>query len=160
VFFSLNPSHRFSHQDCPYPIIYLAADVDTCLFERFGDKTYDQGNTIPESLWDAHSVSTIQVPDVHVCDLTRPKTLSALRVDLGALMHNDLSTPQSWGKAIQSHPAQFQAIKFKSRFNGKACLALFARAGLDQQLKATLFGTLSQNETAVNWLAKHRVGLY
>jgi hypothetical protein len=35
--FSLNPAHRFSHKDCPYPILYLGVNIDTCLFERFGD---------------------------------------------------------------------------------------------------------------------------
>jgi hypothetical protein len=160
VFFSLNNQHRFSHDACSYPFLYLAADIETCLFERFGDKTYNEQKTIAQSLWEAHSVSTVQVPEIRLCDLTNAKTLSAMMVDLSALMHTDVSTPQTWGRAIQAHPANFQAIKFKSRFNGKACLALFGRAGMEEQLKGTLLGTLSKNETAVNWLAKHRVSLY
>jgi hypothetical protein len=160
IFFSLNSAHRFSHEDCRYRFLYLAADVDTCLFERFGDRTYDQEMAIAQSLWETHCVSAVQVPDVPVCDLTNAKTLSVLRVDLSALMHSNLSTPQNWGKAIQSHPSEFQGIKFKSRFNGKACLALFARDRMEEKLKETSLGTLSENDQSVDWLAKHKVTLY
>jgi hypothetical protein len=160
AFFSLNPSHRFSHPGCPRKFLYLAVDADTCLFERFGDQAYDQQKSVAQSLWQAHRLASIQVPEVHVCDLTSAKTLSLLSVDLGALMHNDVSIPQAWGLAIQQHPANFQAIKFKSRFNGKACLALFQRDGIEDQLRETSLGALSKNDEAVNWLHKHQVSLY
>jgi len=158
--FSLSTSHRFSHKECPYPFLYLAVDIDTCLFERFGDKAYDQQKAIAQSLWQAHSVSAIRVPAAYVCDLTRATTLSALMVDLSALMHNDVATPQQWGLAIQRHPANYQAIKFKSRFNGKACLALFQRDGMETRLQETPLGALSNNDEAVDWLDKHKVSLY
>ena len=160
IYFWLNTSHRFSHKECPYPFLYLAADIDTCLFERFGDKAYDQQKAIAQSLLQAHSVSAIRVPAAYVCDLTRATTLSALMVDLSALMHNDLATPQQWGLAIQRHPANYQAIKFKSRFNGKACLALFQRDGMETRLQETPLGTLSNDDEAVDWLDKHKVSLY
>src|SRR5437867_2096547 len=85
--FSLSAAHRFSHPDCPHAVLYLAVDVHTCLFERFGDLAYGNQKAIPQSLWNAHSVSMVKVPEVHVCDLTHARTLSALMVDLGALMH-------------------------------------------------------------------------
>jgi len=134
--------------------------MGTCLFERFGDKAYDQKKAVAQSLWQAHSVSTIQVPELLVCDLANAKTLSALMVDLSSLMHNDVATPQEWGLAIQRHPANFQAVKFKSRFNGRACLALFQRDGLERRLREALLGTLPENDTAVDWLDKHKVSLY
>ena len=160
IYFWLNTSHRFSHKECPYPFLYLAADIDTCLFERFGDKAYDQQKAIAQSLLQAHSVSAIRVPAAYVCYLTRATTLSALMVDLSALMHNDVATPQQWGLAIQRHPANYQAIKFKSRFNGKACLALFQRDGMETRLQETPLGTLSNDDEAVDWLDKHKVSLY
>ena len=160
IYFWLNTSHRFSHKECPYPFLYLAVDIDTCLFERFGDKAYEQQKVIAQSLWQAHSVSAIRVPAAYVCDLTRATTLSALMVDLSALMHNDVATPQQWGLAIQRHPANYQAIKFKSRFNGKACLALFQRDGMETRLQETPLGTLSNDDEAVDWLDKHKVSLY
>jgi hypothetical protein len=160
VHFSLSTSHRFSHRDCPHPFLYLAADVDTCLFERFGDKAYDQQKAIAQSLWEAHCVSAVRVPEVCICDLTRTRTLSALRVDLSALMHNELATPQAWGLALQRHPAQFQAIRFRSRFNSKACLTLFQCGGIEKRLRETLLGPLSECDAAVEWLDKHKVSLY
>ncbi len=160
AYFSLDTNHRFSHKDCPCSLLYLGVDVDTCLFERFGDLAYDNQNAIPQSLWAAHSASLVQVPEIHSCDLTNAKTLSALMVDLSALMHNEVSTPQEWGLAVQSHPGNFQAIKFKSRFNGKACLALFQRDGIETRLKESALDTLPNNDTALDWLAKHKVSLY
>src|SRR3954471_19128844 len=37
IHFSLRDVHRFSHPQCPYSCLYLACDIATCLFERFGD---------------------------------------------------------------------------------------------------------------------------
>jgi hypothetical protein len=160
AYFSLDTNHRYSHKDCQYPLLYLGVDIDTCLFERFGDKAYDNQKAIPQSLWDAHCVSTVQVPEIHVCDLTNAKTLSALMVDLSALMHTEVTTPQEWGLVIQQHPANFQAIKFKSRFNDKVCLALFRHDSIEKHLQETLLDTLPNNDTAVDWLDKHKVSLY
>ena len=160
AYFSLSPHHRFSRKDCPYLFLYLGVDVDTCLFERFGDLAYDSQKAIPQALWAGHSISMIQVPETHVCDLSNAKTLSAMMVDLSTLMHIDVSTPQEWGLEIQKHPANFQAIKFKSRFNGKACLALFQRDGVKNLLHANVLDKLSKVDGAVDWLHKHEVSLY
>ena len=159
-YFSLNPAHRFSHQDCPYPVLYLGVNIDTCLFERFGDETYDSAKALPQSLWDAHSVSLLQVPEICLCDLTKPETLSALRVDLTALMNEKLDVPQEWGVAIQKHPSNFQGIKYKSRFNDRACLAVFQRDGLEKSMPDSALGALSAVDEAADWLDKHRVRLY
>ena len=160
VYFSLAATHRFSHAACQYPFLYLGVDVDTCLFERFGDLAYDNQRAIPKTVWDANSLSIIRVPEVHVCDLTNSKTLSSLMVDLSALMHTDMAAPQAWGRAIQEHPANFRGIKFKSRFNGKACLALFKRDGMENHLRESLIDTLPKTRAAADWLDKHKVSLF
>jgi hypothetical protein len=82
-----------------------------------------------------------------------------MMADLSALMHQDLTCPQAWGLAIQKHPANFQAIRFKSRFNGKPCLGIFQR-DTRLTLGETLLGTLSNLDEAVDWLDKHKVSLY
>jgi hypothetical protein len=102
----------------------------------------------------------VQVPEVHICDLTNARTLSAMMADLSALMHYDISGPQEWGLAIQKHPANFQAIKFRSRFNGKACLALFQRDGLEKRLREKGLDRLTNNDGAVDWIEKHKISLY
>lgn len=160
IHFSLRTTHRFSHKSSLYSLLYLAADVDTCLFERFGDKAYDGQKAIARSLWQAHSISMIQVPELYLCDLAHTRTLSALMVDLTALMHNDLTAPQQWGLAIQQHAAGFQGIKFKSRFNGKPCLALFRRDAIETRLQEILLDTLWNYDAALDWLDKHKVSLY
>jgi hypothetical protein len=141
-------------------MLYLAADIETCLFERFGDTAYDGHRALARMLWEAHSVSQVRVPEIQVCDLTKVRTLSAMMADLSALMHHELSTPQEWGLAIQGHPAHFQAIKFRSRFNGNTCLAVFQRDGLESKLSEKSLDTLMNNSSAVQWLDTHRVSLY
>jgi hypothetical protein len=112
------------------------------------------------SIWQAHSITGIRIPAIHICDLTNPKTLSALRVDLSTLMHYDLKIPQQWGLAIQRHPANFQGIKFKSRFNGKICLALFDRDNIKKKLKEASNESLLDSESAAGRLHKYKVSLY
>jgi hypothetical protein len=159
IHFSLSPTHRFSHGDCPYPFLYLAGDIHTGLFERFGDAAYDEKLAVPQSLWQAHSISSVQVPVLQVCDLTNARTLSAIMADLSALMHQDLACPQAWGLAIQKHPGNFQGIRFKSRFNGRPCLAIFQRDA-KLRLRETLVDTLSNLDAAADWLDEHKVSLY
>jgi hypothetical protein len=160
IHFSLRDIHRFSHPDCPYPYLYLGCDMATCLFERFGDEMYDRTLAIAFSLWQGHSITAIRVPAMHLCDLTSAKTLSALRVDLSTLMHNDLKTPQAWGLALQRHPANFQGIKFKSRFNDKVCLAIFNRDHIEKRIKETAGRSLLDSDAAADWLHEHKVSLY
>lgn len=161
VFFSLNPNHRFSHPDCPYKMLYVGLDIQTCLFERFGDEVYDGKKSMPESLWKAHGVSLLRCPSLHVCDLTNPRTLTAMMVDYTALMNEKLEIPQEWGLAIQKHPANFQGIKYKSRFNGRTCLVIFDRDGISTQVRVgKAIGPLEHHDPAVEWIADHQVCLY
>jgi len=159
VYFSLNAQHRYSHPRCPYNILYVAIDADTCLLERFGDYLYDNGHELPQTLWGDNALSTIAAPPLHLCDLSKSVTRSALNVDLTALMNSDLSVPQQWGLEIQNHPSQVPAIKFSSRFTGKACLAIFEHPGVNLKLKETVLGPLDQCNQALDWLAKHQVAL-
>jgi hypothetical protein len=159
IYFSLNPSHRFSHPNCPHKILYLAIDEETCLFERFGDYIYDNGHQLPLALWDDTAISTIDVPPFHLCDLSRTATRSSLAVYLAALMNADLAVPQQWGLEIQNHPLQLPAIKFRSRFTDKACLAIFDRAGTSSQLNEKALGPVTTHGAALDWLTKHQVAL-
>jgi len=159
IFFNLKPTHRYSHPNCPFPILYVAIDPETCLWEVFGDAVFDHGHALPKTQWDDLVISLIHVPDFHLCDLSKTSTRGALTVDLAALMNEDLAVPQEWGLAIQRHPAQVPALKFKSRFTGHACLAIFDRGAIRQQLRETSLGSLSQFDPALTCLTKHQVTL-
>jgi RES domain len=159
IYFSLKPAHRYSHPDCPFPILYVAIDLETCLWEIFGDAVFDNERALAKSQWDDLTVSTIDVPSLHVCDLSKTTTRGALSVDLAALMKDDLNVPQAWGLAIQRHPSQVPAIKFKARFAGNACLAIFDRTGISRRLRERSLGFLSQVDPALDWLTKHQVSL-
>jgi hypothetical protein len=134
-------------------------DAETCLWEIFGDAVFDHGRVLPKTQWDDLMVSRVVVPRLHLCDLSRTSTRSSLTVDLAALMSADLSVPQKWGLAIQTHPSQVPAIKFQSRFTGHACLAIFDRGGIRQRLREIPVGSLSQIDPALNWLTQNEVML-
>jgi hypothetical protein len=134
-------------------------DVETCLWEVFGDAVFDNERALPKTQWDYLVVSTIYLPHLRLCDLSKTTTRSALAVDLASLMKDDLAVPQEWGLAIQMHPSQVQAVKFKSRFTGSACLAIFDRGGIRHRLRETSLGWLNQFDPALTWLAKNKVTL-
>jgi hypothetical protein len=104
-------------------------------------------------------ISGIAVPPLHICDLAKTATRGTLSVDLTALMNDDLSVPQQWGLEIQNHPDQVPALKFKSRFTGAACLAIFDRSSIRAQLKASPGSPLNHFDPALDWLTKNEVTL-
>src|SRR5437870_4597339 len=99
IFFCLKPTHRYSHPSCPSLMLYLGIDLETCLWEIFGDAVFDNEHVLPKTHWDDLMVSSIYVPPLHLCDLSKTTTRGALAVDLGALMSAELSVPQQWGLA-------------------------------------------------------------
>lgn len=159
IVFSLNPTHRYSHPQCPSKVVYVGMDPETCFWECFGDRVFDGGRTLRRAVWENSGVSTIAVPPMHLCDLSKKSTRSELAVDLSALMDRDISIPQEWGLAIQKHPAQVPAIKFRSRFTDTACLAIFERGSVPAQLKETVLSPLSRYEPALRWLEENRISL-
>lgn len=159
IFFCNNPAHRFSHPKCPDKTLYVGLNPETCLWERFGDIIFDTGHALPLALWEAASISKVEVPTLYLCDMANATTRGALTVDLSALMNDDISIPQEWGLAVQQHPTTVPGIKFKSRFTGHACLALFERGGLPGRMRETSLGPINQFEPALQWLEKHQVSL-
>jgi len=137
----------------------VATDVETCLWEIFGDAVFDNGRVLPKTQWDNLLISTIDTPLLHLCDLSKTTTRGALTVDLTALMNDNLGVPQEWGLAIQRHPSQVPAIKFRSRFTGHACLAIFDRGGIRIRLREERLSRLNRFDPALNWLTRYEVSL-
>jgi hypothetical protein len=159
IAFGLNPAHRFSHPDCPFKFLYVGTDLATCLWERFGDTVFDQDHRVAKTIWMETNISMLKLPPLQVCDLGKTEVRNALRVDLTALMSPDLSVPQSWGLAIQRHPAKFLAIKYNSRFNNLPCLALFDRGNVQNSLDEKSRGPLGSSSEALDWLEKFEIQL-
>lgn len=159
IAFSVNPAHRFSHPDCPYGFLYLGTDLETCLWERFGDTVFEHDHRVLKTLWMSIGLSVIKVPPIRVCDIGRTGVRNALNVDMAALMSYDLSVPQAWGLAIQQHPANFGGIKFSSRFTNRPCLALFDRNDLQSLLAEKAIGSLADSDEALYWLEKFEIQL-
>ncbi|MGA2864439.1 MAG: RES domain-containing protein [Verrucomicrobiota bacterium] len=151
--------HRFSHSACPYPLLYMGATMQTCLWEVFGDEVFLEKRTIAKSKWEQRSISQITVPELKVCAVSLAPTRDAMGVDKASLLAADLAIPQAWGLAVQRHPAAFQAIKYTSRFIDQACLALFDRGGLQARLRVTHLGALNDLDAAVDWLHERQAAL-
>jgi len=159
VLFGNFPYHRFSNPDCPYPLLYVGATIQTCLWEVFGDDIFMGKRTIPIGKWRGCCVSRIAVPELKVCAVSLEPTRDAMGVDKASLLAANLSIPQAWGLAVQRHPAGFEAIKYVSRFVDQPCLALFDRGGLQSKLRVTELGALSDLDTPVDWLHERKAAL-
>ena len=157
--FGIQNHHRFSHASCPYPLLYVGPNLQTCLWEVFGDDVFQGSRTIAASKWAERCVSQITVPELRVCAISTERTREAMAVDKSSLLDDDLSIPQEWGLALQKHPAGFEAIKYTSRFVDQPCLALFDRGGLKSQLKVKLLGELENLDAAVDWLHERKAAL-
>jgi hypothetical protein len=159
ILFGKSPSHRFSHRDCPYPLLYVGATIQTCLWEVFGDDLFQNKRTIAEGRWRGSCVSQIIVPELALCEATLERARDAMSVDRASLLAADLAVPQAWGLAVQRHRAGFQAIKYSSRFTDQACLALFDREKLQGRLKITALGGLNDLDATVDWLHERKAAL-
>lgn len=157
--FGVHDYHRFSHAQCPYPLLYLGPTIQTCLWEVFGDDVFQGGRTIAISKWAGRCLSQITVPALGVCAVSTERTRDAMGVDKSSLLDDDLSVPQEWGLALQRHPARFAAIKYTSRFVDQPCLALFDRGGLKSKLEAKVLGNLQDLDAAVDWLDERPAAL-
>jgi hypothetical protein len=159
LYFSRNAAHRYSHPDGPLAVCYVAETVETCLWERFGDDVLSEGAPVSRSVWMSRSVTWGTVEVLRICDLTQAVVRSACRVDLSALHHTDLSIPQAWSKALQEHPAQFEGLRYLSRFDQGVCLALFGRSGIESRISLRRTEALGALEEGDSFLNSHRVAL-
>lgn len=153
------PHHRFSHPDCPFPLLYFGATIQTCLWEVFGDDVFLGKRAISSARWNGSSISQIQVPAVNVCSTTLERTRDAMDVDKASLMAADLGIPQAWSLAVQRHPLNFEGIKYSSRFLDQSCLALFERHDLASRLQVKPLGALNNLDAAVDWLEEREAAL-
>lgn len=151
--------HRFSHPASPFPLLYVAASPQTCLWEYFGDNLFEGQRAICSGKWNGCSLSRIIVPQLNVRAASLERTREAMGLDKASLMAADLSIPQAWGLAVQQHPAAFEAIKYSSCFLDLPCLALFDRGGTAAKLQAELLGALSDLDAAVDWLDERNASL-
>ncbi len=151
--------HRFSHPNGLFPLLYVGASIQTCLWEYFGDALFQGNRLISAEKWNGCCLSQIVVPEVKVCAVTLERTRDAMRVDKASLLAADLNVPQAWCLAVQGHPAGFAAIKYSSRLLDQPCMALFDRGGLQAKLRAKALGDLSNLDAAVDWLDERKAAL-
>jgi len=159
ILFGKSPHHRFSHRDCPYPLLYLGATIQTCLWEVFGDDIFQGKRTIPEGKWRGSCLSQITVPELGLCAVTLERTRDAMGVDRASILAANLAIPQAWGLAVQLHSTAFRGIKYTSRFIDQSCLALFGRGALPTQLKVMRLGLLNDFDPAADWLHDRQAAL-
>ena len=154
------PSHRFSHPDSPISLIYLADDLETCLWETFGDAILNPNSVISRSIWMSRQVSEIHTKaKLRLCDLTDLKTRTSLKLDLSALKHTDLTIPQAWGLAIVNHPEKMDGFHFTSRFTGKRCTVLLDRKRIASVLKTKPIAPLTDLKESGNFLEANEIAL-
>ncbi|MFZ4778471.1 MAG: RES family NAD+ phosphorylase [Terrimicrobiaceae bacterium] len=157
--FSMNPAHRFSPPDGGFEVLYLASDIETCLWEVFGDEVFAGSRTLSYAAWSSRAVSSVEVPGCRLCNLNSAKTRSAMGCDMTALTHSDVAIPQAWAKAVQSLPAAFEGLLYQSRFTQKTCLALFSPPFTPSLLSPTACLPLNEQSEAVRFLTHNTLAL-
>ncbi len=158
--FRNTPSHRFSHPDASSGLIYLADDLETCLWECFGDAILAPGTAVSCSIWMSRKLSEIHTrTQLRICDLTETNTRSALKVDLSALKHTDLHIPQAWGLAIMNHPDAVDGFQFTSRFTNRRCTVLFENSKIGSILKSKQVGNLIDLDQGAVFLERNEIAL-
>lgn len=158
VSFRLNPEHRFSHPDAPGGLLYLGEDLETCLWECFGDEILNH-STIAKVDWHKQLSTITWITAPILCDLTALPVRRTLGLDLSAMKHTELDVPQAWSLAIQNHPNAVDGLRYFSRFTGKPCCVLFERPGLAAQLQETPVSLLAELDTADDFLDANSIAL-
>ena len=160
ISFWLNPDHRFSHPAAPAGLLYMGEDLETCLWECFGDAILNKGSEITRALWQSRRVSRITFASpLNLCDLTILSVRRELGMDLSAMKHTELDVPQAWGLAIQNHPDAVDGLRYFSRFTGNPCIALFERPSLASRLRETPVSLLAELDTADDFLDANSIAL-
>jgi len=103
--FGIRAHHRFSHPDCPFPLLYVGASIPACLWKYFGDDVSGGQRVISAAQWNGCSLSRIAVPQLEVSAVSQEPTRGAMGADKASLLAVDLNVPQAWGLAVQQHPA-------------------------------------------------------
>jgi RES domain len=158
VSFRLNPDHRFSHPKAPGGLLYLGEDIETCLWECFGDEILNH-SAIAKVDWGKRLSKIAWAIPLKVCDLTLLSVRRTLGLDLSAMKHTELDVPQAWGLAIQNHPAKVDGLRYLSRFTGSPCIALFECPGLAARLRETRVSLLAELDTADDFLNANSIAL-
>jgi len=85
VLFGRFPHHRFSHPNCPFPLLYVEASIHTCLWEYFGDDVFQGQRVSSAAKWDRCCLSQVLVPELKVCAVSLERTRDAMSVDKASL---------------------------------------------------------------------------
>jgi hypothetical protein len=156
VYFGKNSNNRFTPVDSPFGVLYAGEEINTALYEVFGDEMLEKDCRIRLGKWRSNKVSALAVPEVTVCDLSDEQVRTAIRVEKATLLSTDFEITQAWALAIMTHPAAVDGIQYESRFHGK-CLALFDRREL--MIPTHLLGELIDLREAEAFLDKYQVAL-
>ena len=152
IYYGRSPNNRFSPLDVG--VLYAGADVETVLFEVFGDEMFGDEHRIRSYRWFHYGLSRLTVRSARLCNLGSQKVRAQLNVDLGSLLGPDVTVARKWAAAIHSHPSKPDGIIYRSRMTAKSCLALFERVGAERSVEAELIGSLSELEEASEFLDK------
>ena len=159
LFFGRRAGNRFTPENSPRGVMYLGEDLETCIFEVFGDEMLEKRCLVRAFRWMNYSVSKIAYPELRVCDFTDAVTNTAAGVDLASLMAQDLEVPQAWSRAVMNHPSGFQAIRYACRFTGRHSLALFDLPEVCASLRAEMIGPLHAMSEAGKFLDRYEVAI-
>lgn len=156
IYFSTRSSGRFTPEHSPFGVLYAAKDIETALFEVFGDEMFENDHRIRAFRWITYSVSELTLPKTRVCNLASRDLRTALNVELGTLMGQEFDATHAWALAIMAHPSEAHGIVYRSRFTLRNCVALFDRGSTAALVEEELTGSLDLLPEANEFLDKYQ----
>ena len=155
TYFSIRSGGRFTPEHSPFGVLYAARDIETALFEVFGDEMFENDHRIRAFRWMTYSVSKLTLPKTRVCNLASRHVRASLNVELGTLMGQEFDATHAWALAVMAHPSEAHGIVYRSRFTLRNCVALFDRGSTAALIEEELIEALDSLPEANEFLDKY-----
>ena len=164
-----NPASRLTPVSLKFPCVYLAANRETALAEKWGDRLWMHREAklgvfvIDKSLAETEAFMEVaKFPPLTLCDLTHADVRAAVGLESGTLYAPDLLLPQTWAERIALHPIHFDGILYRSRITDEKCLVLWLRPGgrlLEPEMSFPIIGPFLDSDEAFKLAQKCGVRL-
>lgn len=154
---------RFSGPGLPFSSLYLAEDPATAFWECFGDDLLDRATSeraVSSAAFASREIVEFLLPAAwRFLDVTSATVQRAIGAD-GSTFRSGYSVTQAWAKALMEHRSSPWGLLYESRLNdGRKCLALWGRPGLQPDIQARVLHPLSDDTAVLEAMFRNRVAI-